>query len=491
MANSIANAVQAGDKSGNWFMLLPTGVTQDSSGFAGANAFTANGSWIPEPDRLSFGGGTYLSTPAVSFPLSSFSMVAVIRVPTLAGGFKNIFGNFTGSGDYSFVLSAVGGSLEVDVEGVTGATATLLATPPLNTYVTVGIIYNASSGLLTFRVNGVTTTATVTGAGLKALGGPRAFSMGATTVGTLAWTGDSYGVFFTEKLLSVADVDRIGGMSTSTLSGDYLRINEIAASVLQVNASGDLSTVGASERAQDGTMRIERRALKAKYTFTLAHQTAADALAWRSLVLGRGQHWTLDATLYGSKGTPFTGTGVINSSTHGGKFGAKAMKVPSTDRAVAANAVKGLSNGFGFAIWFYFWNGSIFDHYLNVTNAAFVTSWYVNGVLASPSTGWFAVNNSTGTITLGDNSADRYFSDLVALDLPGGGVPANWPAALSAKTRAFTDLAQLDVDGRAIEAQQRAVTVQGAVGPASMVGASFNGAWNDTVHVLPVMFDEI
>jgi hypothetical protein len=271
---------------------------------------------------------------------------------------------------------------------------------------------------------------------------------------------------------------------------NFLRVNELVASVLQVGATGELEEIGTSDRAQDGTMRIERRALKGKWQFSLAHQSAADALAWRSLVLGRGQHWALEGSLYGSKGTPFTGSGTSLSTTHGGKFTSHAMKVNAGTTAVAANAVKGVSNGFGFAIWFYFWNGSAFDHYLNVTTAALSTQWYVNGSPSSPSTGWFVVNNSTGTLTLGDGS-DRYFSDLVAMDLPGGGVPAAWPAALSAKTKAFSDLAQIQVDGDAIEANQRAVTCKGSVGAAAIVGALLGGTWTDNVHVLPVVFEEV
>lgn len=218
-AADIGAGIIAADKVGNWRVLHSDYTTEDASGIGGANAFTAYNDLPIVPGYIHLSDG-YMLTPNVPAPTGSFSIVTKLRVSLLAGAFKAIFSNWSGSGDYNFVLSAVAGNLEIDVMGVTGATQTLTGAPPLNTFVPLAITYNAGSGLLTFYCNGVVTTATVAGAGVRALSA-RPQTVGAGSAGTLRWSPpdfcDSYGFFYTETELSSARVSAILTGSTSAV----------------------------------------------------------------------------------------------------------------------------------------------------------------------------------------------------------------------------------------------------------------------------------
>lgn len=202
-APDIANAIAAGDKVGNWYALKNDGTMLSGSALTLTEASGAG--VLP----LNFDGNAYFVSSPVAFPAGDFSLVMVLNTPTVAGALRTLAGNFNGT-NYSFILSTVTGAIEMDVQAAGGGFGTVVHTPALNTYVVVGVTYTSATGALKMRCEGANTTATAAGGGLINLGAARAHTLGGSTLGSLRWTGLSRGIFFTEKVLSDADIDRIG-----------------------------------------------------------------------------------------------------------------------------------------------------------------------------------------------------------------------------------------------------------------------------------------
>jgi hypothetical protein len=277
----------------------------------------------------------------------------------------------------------------------------------------------------------------------------------------------------------------------------FLRVNQLTLPVLQSDASDDYDEIGNSDRAQDATLRIERRGIKFKSSYKMQHAKAADALAWRDLLLGRGEHFT-GVTLYGSQGTPITGAGASSSATHV-KFGTAALKVTSGNTAQISGRLKGTDAGVGPLLVYFRWNGSAFDNWLHGPDG----SVYVNGVLSGPAGGppphkWATIA-STGVVTLAGidsgsspgANADQWFGDIVLLNLYAGAFPSSWLTDWPAITKAFSDLPFLSIDGLGVEANYRAVKVKGACGSSPILSAAPAGSFAPNVHILPCHFDEV
>ena len=277
----------------------------------------------------------------------------------------------------------------------------------------------------------------------------------------------------------------------------FLRINQLVVPVLQSDASDDYDEIGNTDRDQAGGWRLERVAVKFKASFKLKHAKAADALAWRDLILGRGEHFACE-TLYGSKGTAIGGAGVTDN-THV-KFGSTALKVAAGASATIANVLKGTTAGVGPLVSYYRWNGSAMEHTLHGPDG----SVYVNGVLSGPVGGppvhkWVTVASSGLVTFAGVDSgsspganANQWFDDLVLLNLYAGSFPSSWLTDWPAATAAFSDLGRLNLDGLGVEAGYRVVTCKGHCGGSPIVTAApdSNGLQSN-VHVLPIMFDEV
>lgn len=279
---------------------------------------------------------------------------------------------------------------------------------------------------------------------------------------------------------------------------DFLRVNQIPASVLIADASFDPSVfIGADSRAEDGTMRTERRARKRTWSYRLAHMSSANALAWIDLLSGAGHHWSFDSSLYGSKGYAPVGAAGTLSSTHK-KFGAQALKVTSGNSVTITGTLKGTAAGYGWCVGYWLYNGASFDQWLEDSSGA----QYVNGALqGTPHAHRWLTVASSGVITLAgvdsgnapSGNRDNWFDDLFCLDLNGGaaaGVPTSWATALAAATSAFSDLGMLQLDGLGIENNGRVVTAIAKVGSVSVMPASLDGTFQN-VQTFPVTFEEV
>lgn len=203
-AQSIECAISASDKSGNWYALETDGTMLSGS------SLTMTATSSPGVSPLDFTAGGYFVSGAVAFPSTDFSLVAVVNVSSCAGALKVIVGNLNGT-NYSWLLSCVTNTIELDMHASGGGFGTAAHSPTTNAWIVCGLTYTTATGATKLRCEGTNHTATAAGGGFFSLGGNRAHSIGGATNGTTPWsTGKSRGVFYTEKILSDADIDRIG-----------------------------------------------------------------------------------------------------------------------------------------------------------------------------------------------------------------------------------------------------------------------------------------
>jgi hypothetical protein len=179
--------------------------------------------------------------------------------------------------------------------------------------------------------------------------------------------------------------------------------------------------------------------------------SAAELLATKGLLLGLGNTWDFETSLYSYKGIPLTGTGVSLSSTQK-KFGAQSCAI------TAGNHAAELSSGYDYNTlpWtaaFWWWNGA-WHHYVETSGGKS----FVDGVFAgSPS----KVSYSTNELDISNFSgATTYLDDLwIATYL----MPDAWAPLLYAFASAQPPAGKLYVDGLLIDGNTRVVTALGEV----------------------------
>lgn len=91
-----------------------------------------------------------------------------------------------------------------------------------------------------------------------------------------------------------------------------LAINGVALPVLADSLSVDHDPVGNTTRNARGWRVMDRRRTFRTIQFTLAPKPVDEAMLYRALVLGEGEHWT-GASLYGDKGLPTTGSAAVQA----------------------------------------------------------------------------------------------------------------------------------------------------------------------------------
>ena len=231
----IANGVAAGDKSGNWWLLHPDAGSDPSAPTASIFRWFRGGNNGPNPtiDPLIFGGSQeIISTPGGTTSPStntSFSVVTVLRFSDLTQtmGIVGKVGN-SAQDTYFFQTNTSGGQAQLLLTITKGSGSTFSTNTTLGSIVTgvwymLGAKYDQTSGDLSIRITalaptptaGVTTTSNAgVNAGLTTYNTPQ--QIGLYAPGGGGWNSHydavfmTYGFFFTEKILSDADMDRIG-----------------------------------------------------------------------------------------------------------------------------------------------------------------------------------------------------------------------------------------------------------------------------------------
>ena len=133
--------------------------------------------------------------------------------------------------------------------------------------------------------------------------------------------------------------------------------------------------VGKSSRNGAGWLVRERRRSKRTMDFELAPATFAEAMLYRSLILGEGEYWSMNSDAWGTKGYPVTGTGLWSGATDAGlptnllnTTGAwfldpgKTMTVPgSLFSQAAVSSSEEAQQGASLVAWRYDYDNNIFS----------------------------------------------------------------------------------------------------------------------------------
>lgn len=194
----IGNAVSAGDLAGNWWMLHASGVMEPGSSLT----LSSVGSPSVNPITLNGSSQYFISSP-VAFPTGDFSFVTVINVVTNPGYF-DIISKYP---SFTILEGDNGGGLNFFVTTSTSANADASATFATGVWLRIGGVYTSATSTAKLRIQGVNHSNIASGTGVNA--GSATFAYGARNNGTLFSNILSRGGFFTEKVLSDADIDRI------------------------------------------------------------------------------------------------------------------------------------------------------------------------------------------------------------------------------------------------------------------------------------------
>ena len=202
-SQSIQCAVTAGDKSGNWWALQSDGMMATGSSLT----MTAAGS--PGVSPLTFNGSNQKYTSGtVAYPTGSFSFVMALNVDSSTSATMEALSKWEGA-TLSYTLEIAGGvTPKFYVVAAGGSTGRADGTDiSKGSWVCLAGMYTTGTGDVTLREYGVGNFgATATGGGVAAQ--TAAHRVAAWSGGNFFF-GQSRGAFFTEKVLSYADVDRI------------------------------------------------------------------------------------------------------------------------------------------------------------------------------------------------------------------------------------------------------------------------------------------
>lgn len=256
----------------------------------------------------------------------------------------------------------------------------------------------------------------------------------------------------------------------------FLRLNGIAMPV-SVNTPPSLETefIGKNTRALDGSLVSTRRAVKESWKFTTAIKTAAEALAFRDLVIGKGHVLSFDAQHgYTSKGmAPVSMAGGWSFTTTGPKYGAACASWTT------GNAVWAFFPTTGPWTLCYWLNvsGGGYHHVIQSSSGVLAFDGVTGGYSLPP--GWGSINEgfggvSSGSATFGSSTASK-IDDIVALPYL---IPTDWCAQIYGFGQAFGLLPALTADGDAVEQNLGTISVLGS----EPSGKLYRGATAKNLH---------
>jgi hypothetical protein len=202
--------------------------------------------------------------------------------------------------------------------------------------------------------------------------------------------------------------------------------------------------IGIKAPADDGSLVWSRVKRKRDFSFTSILVLGTEAAAWAGLVSGDGEHWSFDASLYGSKGLGPTGT--LNAVQIAGtpKFGAGVLRVNATTGTITyAAAIADPSGGVNkWTVMVWRFEGGVWHHYI-VTSAGHK---WLDGVRADgTSTTWLTVNGTSGNVVISNaTGAAQDYDDLVCLPYE---ILDTWGPTFGTAVAAFSELPYLTATG--------------------------------------------
>lgn len=230
---------------------------------------------------------------------------------------------------------------------------------------------------------------------------------------------------------------------------DFLRVNGVTVPVLVESAEFRPEVVGESGRSVDGSMFVQRTAIKRTFEFSTPPVTAQEALALEGLLHGKGHVWPVTAALglYSSRGALITSSGAaIARAIAFGKFGSDSAQVPN---GVTLRTNVLYPTGAGqqeptLSFWLSL-NGSTWTH--RAYRAA-ASQWYTDGVAgAAPAGVTISYSGSFGWQIANATGSNIWVDDLWVCPYDW---PATWPALVVAYNAAVGLAPKLRADGLAI-----------------------------------------
>lgn len=268
----------------------------------------------------------------------------------------------------------------------------------------------------------------------------------------------------------------------------FLRISGIAVPVMHGDAGHRPIQLGDNERAEDGSLLVNRRTIKETYHVTLAHQVPATAFAFRDLFLGKGHVWNFDSHLYSSKGLGPSALTATTQQTVTKKYGAGAAQMTSPTGTVSYVALPPGGTKWTVCVWRA--TGGAFSSYIVTSANKAASQAYVGGLLlGGETTPWLTVTTATGTVKLDvEAGITTQYDDLVVLPYD---VPTDWPGQIVGYGAAFSQLATLDVDGDFIENNVGTKRIVADVTSMPVVKARIAGVTYKAVQSVAVDFVEV
>ncbi len=228
--------------------------------------------------------------------------------------------------------------------------------------------------------------------------------------------------------------------------------------------------VGQIATTVDGSLNVSRSKRKHDLSFDSVPLSGDDAFAWESLLIGEGEVWNFDDSLFGTKGLgPSAVSGAARNSSSP-KFGTDMLRVPGSTGTItfpgAGLNSAGVDNGSTVMFWR---NETGWHHYTITKDGAAWKDGVRNDSLAAPA--WLTFGAAgTGDVTIShDGSTTVDYDDLVILPFR---VLNDWPPIWGVATTAFSPLPHLNATGAMVRENY---TLNGAT-PRVVIGTCSDAA---------------
>lgn len=266
----------------------------------------------------------------------------------------------------------------------------------------------------------------------------------------------------------------------------FLKLNGITVAVADGSAKHLPVVIGDMKRAVDGSQLVNRRAIKREFEFDVTLATAAEALALRDLILGRGHVVSFDEHLYTSKGLAPTSINGVTQQTSVKKYGAGALAVTvATPGEIQWPGAMPTNSPWTVSFWQRVDAGS----WLHVVENSGGERWE-NGVSVGPAVGDVEVT-AGGTLEIYASTMSgttNYIDDLWATPFVW---PSNWPAGVYALGEAVGRAPRLKASGLLVENNGFVLEVMGAVSELPLIQGTLGGVWHANLHRLAVRLSEV
>lgn len=262
----------------------------------------------------------------------------------------------------------------------------------------------------------------------------------------------------------------------------FLKINGITIPVADGSASVELEEIGESPRSVNASQIISRRAVKYKWAGEIVLDSAANALAYKDLILGqKSQVWALDSHLYSYKGLPVTAAGSLGANPSAVLWtNSLVLSWATATTVVATDGYNYSTQPWSVSFWVY--TGSVWQHVVETSS----NQKYVNGTnvgtrtYATPSSTALTLSNASGTTWRLD---DLWICQWLW--------PTTWPALVYAYATPTGPASRINCAGLMIEANGKTVVCRGVVESMPLVQAYSAGSWTPNMHRVRFVLIEV